>query len=61
MSEERTPGQDRFLRLIERGRWEYATRINARCRVVVLAVTPPPRRACAAGRAVPRTAQCHGD
>lgn len=43
MSEEQTLGQGHFLRLIKRGRWEYVTRINARCGVVVVAVTPDER------------------
>jgi len=40
MNEEQTLCQGRFLRLAKRGRWEYVQRINARCGVVIVAVTP---------------------
>jgi len=36
----RTLHQGRFLSLMERDRWEYATRTNARAVVVIVAVTP---------------------
>ena len=36
----RTLHQGRFLSLMERDRWEYASRTNARAVVVIVAVTP---------------------
>ncbi|MBB5016547.1 NUDIX hydrolase [Rehaibacterium terrae] len=32
--------EGRYLRLVRRGRWEYAERTNAGCAVIVIAVTP---------------------
>lgn len=43
MSDEKTLYQGRFLRLVQCGRWEYVQRSNARCGVVVVAVTPDGR------------------
>ena len=35
-----TLAEGRYLRLVRRGRWEYAERTNASCAVIIIAVTP---------------------
>lgn len=40
MEDKKILAEGRYLRLVTRGRWEYAERVNASCAVIVLAVTP---------------------
>jgi ADP-ribose pyrophosphatase len=40
MKQDATLHQGRYLRLIERDRWEFVSRSNARCVVALVAVTP---------------------
>jgi len=50
--------EGRFLRLVRRGRWEYAERVNASSAVIIIAVTPDDKLLFVEQFRVPMNANC---
>jgi ADP-ribose pyrophosphatase len=58
IDEKTTLAEGRYLRLLRRGRWEYAERVNASCAVIIIALTPDDKLLFVEQYRVPMNANC---